>query len=204
MTGIITPNRAEKHVRVRLELDSHERVELFFLDPRRFGRFLVVPARDYRSLPTLRAMGPEPLSEAFTPEGFHAELERSSIPLKTYLLSQKPVSGVGNIYADEALWACGLHPCLPARQVTLAQAAELRQAIRAVLAASIEAQGTTLNDYRTVNGELGAYLSELKAYGHEGEPCPRCSDPIEKIVLGGRGTHYCARCQPPPRQQEKR
>ena len=104
MTGIITPQDPEKHVRVRLELSPGANLALYFQDVRRFGRFLVVPAGDYRTLPTLHAMGPEPLSDDFNAEAFAKALKKSSTPIKTYLLSQKPVAGVGNIYADEALW----------------------------------------------------------------------------------------------------
>lgn len=195
MTGIITPNPPEKHVRVRLELSPGDNPVLYFQDARRFGRFLVVPAGDYSLLPTLRAMGPEPLSEQFTVNSFHQALKRSSSAIKTYLLSQRPVSGVGNIYADEALWRSQVHPLTPAKRLSKAKAKRLREAIQEVLSASIAAQGTTLNDYRTVSGEVGAYAQQLNVYGREGQECSRCGDPIEKMVLGGRGTHFCARCQ---------
>ena len=155
----------------------------------------MVPAGDYRGLPTLAAMGPEPLSAAFTVAGFRRSLGRSGAAVKTYLLSQRPVAGVGNIYADEALWRARVHPETPARRVSAAKAALLHHAIREVLAASLEAQGTTLNDYRTVNGEVGAYLEQLAAYGHAEEPCPRCGAPLRRTVVGQRGTVYCARCQ---------
>jgi formamidopyrimidine-DNA glycosylase len=193
MTGRLTPERPEKHLRVSMDLDDAP--TLYFQDVRRFGRFLAVPAGDYSSLPTLAAMGPEPLSEAFTERDFCAALKASSVAVKTYLLSQRPVSGVGNIYADEALWRSGIHPLTPARELSKRKVPALMRAIREVLEASIAAQGTTLDSYRTVNGEVGAYLSELRAYGHAGEPCPRCGTPIERIVLAGRGTHYCPSCQ---------
>ncbi len=195
MTGVVRPDPPDDHLRVRLELDEGPDRELFFEDTRRFGRFLVVPAGDYGALPTLAAMGPEPLSETFTAEALGAALKRSKTAVKTYLLSQKPVAGVGNIYADEALWRARVHPKTQARRVAKKRVGPLRDAIREVLAASIEAQGTTLNDYRTVNGEVGAYLEELAVYGHAEEPCPRCGAPIRKITLGGRGTHFCASCQ---------
>ena len=204
MTGIITPQDPEKHVRVRLELNPNnqspsDHPALYFQDVRRFGRFLVVPAGDYRTLPTLHAMGPEPLSNDFNAETFSKALQKSSTPIKTYLLSQKPVAGVGNIYADEALWGSKIHPLTPANQVPKRQIPLLVMCIKDVLEASINVQGTTLRDYRTVNGEVGAYLSELEAYGRTNEPCSRCGGPIERTVVGGRGTHYCPTCQKAPR-----
>ena len=199
MTGVVSAELPDRHLRVRLTLDGGDRPTLFFRDARRFGRFLVVPAGDYRSLPTLHAMGPEPLSDDFTEAGFARALKRSSTPVKSFLLSQKPVAGVGNIYADEALWRARIHPLTPARWVSRGKVGPLRGAIREVLAASIAAQGTTLNDYRTVNGEVGAYRDQLHVYGHAEEPCPRCGTSISKIVLGGRGTHFCRRCQRLPK-----
>ncbi|HEX7003781.1 MAG TPA: bifunctional DNA-formamidopyrimidine glycosylase/DNA-(apurinic or apyrimidinic site) lyase [Trueperaceae bacterium] len=195
MTGVISHCPPADHLRVRLELDQGPMPTLYFRDVRRFGRFLVVPAGDYRLLPTLDAMGPEPLSDEFTARGFHQALLRSSVPVKTYLLSQKPVAGVGNIYADEALWLARVHPETPAQLVSRAKAQELHEAIRTVLEASVAAQGTTLNDYRTVNGEVGAFLEQLAVYGHAEEPCRRCGTPISRTVIGGRSTHFCSRCQ---------
>ncbi len=199
MTGVVSAAppaaAAAGHVRVRLALSGPAPATLHFRDPRRFGRFLVVRAGCYAGLPTLAALGPEPLSDAFTVAGFRRSLRGSSQAVKTYLLSQRPVAGVGNIYADEALWRARVHPETPARLVSAARAAALHRAIRDVLAASLEAQGTTLNDYRTVNGEVGAYLEQLAAYGHAEEPCPRCGRPLRRAVVGQRGTVYCARCQ---------
>jgi len=199
MTGVVSAAPPEPrqagHRRVRLRLSGGAPDRLYFRDPRRFGRLLVVPAGDYRGLPTLAAMGPEPFSDAFTVAGFRRALGRSSAAVKTYLLSQRPVAGVGNIYADEALWRARVHPQTPSRRVSAARAAALHAAIREVLAASLEAQGTTLNDYRTVNGEVGAYLEQLAAYGHAEEPCPRCGSLLRRTVVGQRGTVYCAHCQ---------
>lgn len=193
MTGVITQRQPDKHVRVRLELSGAP--DLYFQDVRRFGRFLVVPAKDYATLPTLNTMGPEPLTGAFNERDFAGALGRSTVAIKTYLLSQKPVAGVGNIYADEALWGSKIHPLTPANRVPKRQIPLLVTCIKDVLEASIAAQGTTLNDYRTVNGEVGTYLERLNAYGRSGDPCPRCGTEIERIVIGGRSTHLCPRCQ---------
>lgn len=195
MTGVICTTPPEKHLRVRLSLSPGKDPILYFQDTRRFGRFLLVPAGDYRTLPTLHGMGPEPLEDTFTSAQFYAALQRSKTAIKTYLLSQKPVSGVGNIYADEALWQSRIHPLTPANLVSKGKARTLRDALRHVMAASIEAQGTTLNDYRTVNGEVGAYLKELSAYGHEGDPCRRCGQPLKRLVVAGRSSFFCSSCQ---------
>ena len=195
MTGVVSAEPFEKHVRVKLTLDEGPNPHVYFQDVRRFGRFLVVPSGLYETLPTLHKMGPEPLGPEFTGVGFYRALQASAVPVKPYLLSQRPVSGVGNIYADEALWGAKVHPLTPAKTVSRPKAARLAAAIREVLLASIAAKGTTLQDYRTVNGEVGGYLAHLKVYGHEGEPCPRCGRPISKSVVAGRGTHFCAYCQ---------
>ncbi len=199
MTGVLSPTPPEHHVRLRLDLDGAAPATLYVQDARRFGRVLVVPRGDHRSLPTLAAMGPEPLDDAFTVAGFRAALARSGMAIKTFLLSQRPVAGVGNIYADEALWRVGVHPLRPASRLTRSQAEALHGAIRDVLGAAVAAQGTTLYDYRTVNGEVGAYLERLDAYGHDGDPCPRCGTSIVKLVVGQRGTHVCPNCQRAPR-----
>ncbi len=195
MTGLISPKPFEKHVRAKLTLNKGKNATLYFQDVRRFGRFLVVDAGDYSLLPTLAAIGPEPLGDDFTEQQFAIALKKSSTAIKPYLLSQKPVSGVGNIYADEALWQSEIHPLTPANKIPKKKIPVLMQAIKDILAASIEHQGTTLNDYRTVNGEVGEYITQLKAYGHENEPCERCDTTIERIVIAGRSSHYCPRCQ---------
>lgn len=195
MSGVVRPDPPDAHLRVRVELDPGPNPVLYFQDTRRFGRFLITPADSYEELPTLAAMGPEPLSDAFTEEAFREALQRSRTAVKTYLLSQKPVAGVGNIYADEALWRAKVHPLTPAQRVSKAKSAALRTAIRDVLAAAVEQQGTTWRDYRTVNGNVGTYVEQLDVYGQPEEPCPRCGASIRKIVVGGRGTHFCASCQ---------
>ena len=204
MTGIVSAHRPARHERVRITLDDGPDPVLHFQDVRRFGRFLLLPEGDPTGLPTLAALGPEPLSDAFDPADFHRVLRRSDVAVKTLLLSQRPVAGVGNIYADEALWRTRIHPATPARRLTRRHADALGDAIRDVLRAAIEAQGTTLNDYRTVNGNVGAYRRHLAAYGHEGDPCPRCGAAIERTVVGQRSSFSCPTCQPRPRRSRRR
>ncbi|HSL59226.1 MAG TPA: bifunctional DNA-formamidopyrimidine glycosylase/DNA-(apurinic or apyrimidinic site) lyase [Acidimicrobiales bacterium] len=163
-------------------------------DVRRFGRIAVVPAGEHASLPTLAALGPEPFDDAFTPEALWRDLRATKVRVKTRLLSQRPVAGVGNIYADEALWAAGVHPSR--RGITRRQAAALHGALREVLAAGIEHGGTTLRDYRGVDGRPGEHQLHLRCYGRAGEPCERCGTELRRLVVDARGTTVCPTCQP--------
>jgi formamidopyrimidine-DNA glycosylase len=191
MTGSFRFDLDDPYTRAKLFLDDDR--ALCFRDVRRFGRIAVVDTGDYRNLPTLAALGPEPLSDEFDVDRFTSDLARTKSPVKPYLLSQKPVAGVGNIYADEALWLARIHPA--SRRVGRERAAALHRAIREVLSGAIEREGTTFRDYQMVNGESGRNASFLIAYGQAGRPCPRCTTPLKKVVLGGRGTTYCPSCQ---------
>jgi formamidopyrimidine-DNA glycosylase len=182
--------RPDAYVRATFELDD---AVMDFRDVRRFGRLTVVPAGEYTGIPTLAALGPEPLSAAFDPARFHADLARTRTAVKPALLSQRIVAGVGNIYADEALWRARISPF--ARRLSRPRTDRLRLAIREVLAEAIEREGTTFRDYQMVNGESGRQADFLVAYGQAGRPCPRDGTPLRKVVLGGRGTTYCPRCQ---------
>lgn len=191
MTGSFRFDHPDPYVRAWLALDDGR--TLYFRDVRRFGRMAVVDAGDYSAIPTLRLLGPEPLSDEFDPVRFAVDLKRTTAPIKPYLLSQRPVAGVGNIYADEALWLARIHPA--SRRVSRSRALVLHAALRKVLLDAIEREGTTFRDYVMVNGESGRNASFLIAYGQVGRPCPRCKTPLRKVVLGGRGTTYCPRCQ---------
>ena len=180
----------DAYVRATFELDDGV---LDFRDTRRFGTLAVVAAGDYRNLATLAALGPEPLSDDFDLGVFTRALGRTTMPVKPWLLSQRPVAGVGNIYADEALWRARINP--HSRRVGPQRARALWQAIREVLAEAIEREGTTFRDYQMVNGESGRNAPFLVAYGQAGLPCLRCATPLRKVVLGGRGTTYCPSCQ---------
>src|SRR6266511_4371131 len=182
---------ADAYTRARLTLDDGR--ELVFRDVRRFGGLAVVTAGVYDALPTLARLGPEPLSDEFDPERFARQLAATHAPVKPYLLTQRPVAGVGNIYADEALWLARIHPA--SRRVGRRRALDLHAAIREVLEQAIAREGTTFRDYRMVNGDSGRNASFLIAYGQAGLPCPRCGTPLKKIVLGGRGTTFCPACQ---------
>jgi formamidopyrimidine-DNA glycosylase len=191
-TSAADPDGGLSHVRVRAPLDDGR--TLVFRDPRRFGRASVVPAGDYsRTVPTLATLGPEPLSDAFDAARFAAELRRSAAPVKAKLLDQRAVAGVGNIYADEALWRARIHP--EARHLGPRRARALHAAIREVLTESIEREGTTFRDYQMVNGESGRNADFLDAYGQAGLPCARCGTTLRASVVAGRGTTHCPRCQ---------
>jgi formamidopyrimidine-DNA glycosylase len=191
MTGSFRFDVDDEYARARLWLEDGRR--LVFRDVRRFGRLAVVDAGDYAAIPTLATLGPEPLSDEFTPGRFAADLARTKAPVKPYLLTQRPVAGVGNIYADEALWRARIHPL--SRRVGVRRAAALHAALRDVLTEAISREGTTFRDYVMVNGSEGRNATFLDAYGRAGQACPRCGMPLKRILLGGRGTTYCPRCQ---------
>jgi formamidopyrimidine-DNA glycosylase len=194
MTGVLRVRRHDRedpYLRAAWTLDDGVVVE--FQDVRRFGRIGVVPRDDLRALPTLHALGPEPLSDEFEACAFHEALIASGRAIKTQLLSQRPVAGVGNIYADEALWRARVHPA--ARTISRPKAHALHAAIRAVLSEALERRGTTLRDYRTFDGDYGENQDMLQVYGRAGEPCARCGRPLRSFPLDARTTTYCAVCQ---------
>ena len=195
MTGVISSTPPPDHLRVELSLSGRSKQRLYFRDVRRFGRFLVVPRGDYRSLPTLHHLGPEPMSDAFTAAALARSLAGSKAPIKALIMGQRPVAGVGNIYTDESLWRAGIHPKRAGGSISKRRVAKLRDAIVEVIGAAIVANGTTLSDYRTVAGGTGGYAEQLNAYGHAGRPCPRCGATFKRAVIAQRGTSYCPRCQ---------
>lgn len=165
---------------------------LGYRDVRRFGRIAVV-GDDLRALPTLAALGPEPFDPAFSPDRLVSALRASSAQVKTQLLNQRVVAGVGNIYADEALWRARVRPS--SRTISRPAAKRLHQAIVEVLREGIEHGGTTLRDYRTVDGGTGGYQHRLDCYGRAGEPCVRCGMVLRRTVIDARGTTWCPTCQ---------
>lgn len=205
MTGafLIVPSDQQlelSHIRARWQLDGqhdqhdhHDQLQLAYRDIRRFGRLRVVPAGCYRSAPTLFSQGPDALSDEFTPQHLHQALKRSRRPLKTQLLSQRPVAGLGNIYADEALWESQISPV--ARQLSRPRCERLHEAIADVLGRALEAGGTTLQDYRLPDETTGYFQRELRCYGRAGEPCLRCGDPLRRKVIDARSACWCAGCQ---------
>lgn len=167
---------------------------LVFDDQRRFGTVEILDAaawaeRDAR-------MGPEPLERSYTAERLHRDLGRSRAPIRSWLLDQRRIAGVGNIYAVESLHRAGIHPLRPADRVRPDEAERLHAALRDILRAAIRRGGTTIRDYRNADGAEGAYARRLRVYGREGEPCPSCGASVERVVLSNRSAYYCSRCQP--------
>ncbi|MGO0122356.1 DNA-formamidopyrimidine glycosylase [Desulfothermobacter acidiphilus] len=183
------PLPAHTHLVLRLG-----RGQLRFTDPRRFGR---VELLDKESLQQRleKRLGPEPLSPAFSVDYLTGVLARSRRSLKSLLLDQKIVAGLGNIYADEALFAAGIDPRRQAFTLTPQEIHRLHRAIREVLAEGLAHRGTSFRDYVDAGGVPGAHRLFLRVYGREGQPCPRCGRPINKIKVAGRGTHFCSHCQ---------
>lgn len=167
--------------------------ELRFRDTRKFGRIYLTPT----PADTLGALGPEPLSVAFTPQHLADRLANRRRAIKPTLLDQTIVAGVGNIYADEALFAAGIHPETPASALDAAQVAALHGAIRSVLEQGIAREGASINSYVKPDGEKGSMQDAVNVFRRTGFPCYRCGTPIERIVLAQRSTHFCPRCQAP-------
>ena len=183
------------HERAVLELDDGSRV--VYRDVRRFGTWLVLENAELE--PYLAAKnGPEPLGPRFSARWLATQLARRKAPLKAVLLDQRVVAGLGNIYADEALWRARVNPLRPANGLTDDEVALVTRAIRAALRAGIERHGSTLRDYAAPDGASGAMQEEFRVYGRDGEPCRRCRTLIVKTRVGGRGTWFCPRCQPLP------
>jgi len=185
------PNIENQHLRAWWMLDNETTLE--FIDVRRFGRIRVVPSGDYDSIPTLANAGPEPFDESFDAADFWQNLRRSRRPIKTQLLSQRPIAGVGNIYADEALWLAQINP--KARRLGRQRADRLLTALREVLEGGLANGGTTLRDYRNADGNKGTNQHQLMVYGRSSRACYRCSAILRSEQIDGRTTTWCPDCQ---------
>ena len=180
-----------RHLRAVWTLDDGRC--LYFDDVRRFGRIAVVAAAEHHSLATLAALGPEPFDDSFTPEYLRMQINSSKRCIKTQLLAQRVVAGLGNIYVDEALWRSQVHPS--AKRLTVKQSKKLRDDICDVLNAAIDNGGTTLRNYRDAAGATGSNQRYLDCYGRAGQDCLRCGSTLKRIVIDARATVYCPRCQ---------
>jgi formamidopyrimidine-DNA glycosylase len=195
MTGQLSVEAADQPVvnatYLRLGLDN--RTELRFRDQRKFGKAFVFSAAAVP--PSLGKLGPEPLKPDFTAAVLTRQLAGHKLAIKKALLNQELVAGIGNIYADEALFVAGIHPARSADSLTKAEMERLWSAIRQVLNEGIKYRGTSVRDYLDGEGQPGSYQEHLRVYGRKGLPCPNCAAPIAKMNLGGRGTHFCPLCQ---------
>ena len=193
MTGkmqVTTPDvEIAKHTHAIARLASGREVR--FVDPRRFGRLAVVGAR--MTAATFQAPGEEPLQSRA--ERFIELFKGRKTPIKSALLNQKLLSGVGNIYADEALFRAGIRPRRRAASLTREQLRNLHGAVQEVLREAIALGGSSINDYVNADGEEGFFQLQHRVYGRESEPCLVCGTPIKRVVIAGRSSHYCSHCQ---------
>lgn len=187
MTGnllVVDPGRElKKHTHVIAKLRSGR--ELRFIDPRRFGKLSLHQE--------FQGPGTEPLTIGL--DEFAALFQGRKLAIKAALLNQKLLHGVGNIYADEALFRAGIRPTRKAGSLKREELKKLRTSLIRVLKEAIAAGGTSINDYRDADGAEGLFEIKLRAYGRTGEPCLKCKTPIKRVIVGGRSTHYCPKCQ---------
>ena len=182
-----------------MDLDDGNR--LLFVDVRRFGTGDVLLGSDALAEYFASRLGVEPLSPDFTAEALRALARGRKQPVKAFLLTQERVAGVGNIYADEALFRARIHPLRPVGTLKRPQVEALRDAVVETLEAGIDAKGASIDDYRHVDGAEGSFQDRFLVHTREGEPCPRCGTTIRKLRAAGRGTYVCPRCQPRPRRR---
>ncbi|MGH2956224.1 MAG: bifunctional DNA-formamidopyrimidine glycosylase/DNA-(apurinic or apyrimidinic site) lyase [Solirubrobacterales bacterium] len=191
-----------RHLRARLVLDDGR--ELLFTDVRRFGQAVLLEGEEETDAYLAARLGIEPLSDELTPEALcHLAADRTA-PLKSFLLTQSGIAGIGNIYADEALWRAELHPLSPAGSMKPEHCERLVEGIRDALELALAHRGSSIDDYRDAWGEKGAMQEEFMVHTREGEPCPRCGTEIERIVVAGRSTYYCPGCQVRLRRRPRR
>lgn len=191
----------ERHLRVRFVLDDGS--QLWFTDARRFGHGLLLGAEDLGAYFATR-LGVEPLSDELTPEALLELSANRKAPLKSFLLNQTRVAGIGNIYADEALFRAHLHPLSPAGSIRLEHAEDLVEGIVAALELGLVNGGSSIDDYRDSHGERGSMQDEFLVHVREGEPCIRCAETIRRVVVSGRSTYFCPGCQRRLRPRRRR
>ena len=180
------------HTRAVLELEDGA---LYFHDPRRFGRIWLVERPE--EVPLLARIGPEPTDPAFNADHLYQKAKRSRRPIKAILMDQEVVAGLGNIYADEALFRAGVRPTRPGNRITKKEAGRIVQAVREVLEKALKAGGSTLKDqsYRRPDEKIGYFQLKHAVYGREDKPCPLCGAPVRRTRIQGRSAHYCPNCQ---------
>jgi formamidopyrimidine-DNA glycosylase len=195
MTGAVLaePDPEPVHTRVRLQLG---RSRLVIVDPRRFGTGELLLGSDALEQFFAARLGLEPFDERFTAEHLRGLASGRTAPIKALLLDQRRIAGVGNIYADEALFRAGVHPRRAAGRLTTAQCARLREGVIEALSAGIDARGASIDDFRHVDGVRGSFQDQFLVHRRAGEPCGACGSTIVKMVVAGRGTYVCESCQP--------
>ena len=203
MTGtlLLDPAEPPRHGRVTFGFSGGRR--LVFDDPRRFGTGELALGTPEREAFLAQRLGVEPFSPDFTSAHLYALTRTSRAPIKAFLLDQRKVAGVGNIYADEALFRAGIHPLRPAQRLTRKQVAALRDGVVASLAAGLAAKGASIDDFRHPDGVQGSFQDRFLIHLREGEPCLVCERPVRKLRAAGRGSYVCERCQPRPRRPRR-
>lgn len=191
MTGALLLCEPPAGARLRAVLTFSNGERLAFIDQRRLGRMEYYPSLK----PLLLRLGPEPLDADFTEESLHRALEKHSIPIKAALLDQRIVAGIGNMYADEALFLAGIDPLEPAGALASGEVHALWRAIRDVLTRAIDDRGASVSTYAQPDGQPGAAQFSFNVAHRKGEPCPRCGVPIERVMIRKRGACYCPSCQ---------
>lgn len=186
------PYKPNHHMHIVLYLDDKR---LTYRDPRRFGMIDVAMESELLAHPRLRELGPEPLSELFSVKTMWPNSRGAKTPIKTWLMNPKNVVGVGNIYASEALHLAGIRPTLRTNRLSKPRLSALIGHVKSVISQAIESGGTTLQDYRNAEGEVGQFQLRLKVYGREGQSCEQCGSEIRKVVIAQRSTFYCSVCQ---------
>jgi formamidopyrimidine-DNA glycosylase len=205
MTGTLLwdpPAERPPHARVVFSLSGGGR--LVFCDPRRFGTGELAVGAAQRDAFFAARLGLDPLGDAFTADALRALARERRAPVKAFLLDQTKIAGVGNIYADEALFRARIHPLRPVGRLRRDQLAALRDAVVAALRAGIAAGGATIDDFRHADGVRGSFQDEFLVHRRAGEPCPTCGGEVVKLVAAGRGTYVCETCQPRPRSTARR
>src|SRR5690349_20845802 len=203
MTGtlLLEPPALSPHARVLFSLGDRR---LVYDDPRRFGTGELALGPDALAAFFDARLGVEPLEQAFTAEHLHGLARTSRAPVKAFLLDQKRVAGVGNIYADEALFRARVHPLRPANKLTRPQCQAIRDGVVESLLLGLEHKGATIDDFRDPYGVSGTFQDRFLVHTREHEPCPNCGRAIRKLRVAGRGTYVCEHCQARPRQRRKR
>ena len=203
MTGTLlldAPAPAPKHTRVRFDLGDRD---VLFVDPRRFGTGELALGSEARNAFLAARLGVEPLDPRFTAAHLIALAKACRAPVKAFLLDQRRIAGVGNIYADEALFRAKIHPLRPANTLTRTQLTALHQTVIDALHAGIEAKGATIDDFRDPYGVQGSFQDQFLIHLREGEPCVNCGRAVTKLRAAGRGTYVCRTCQPVPRPRRQ-
>jgi formamidopyrimidine-DNA glycosylase len=202
MSGVVLfePSEEPRHARVRIELaDGRDRRVLVVSDTRRFGTAQLIAGEEALEEFLSARLGVEPFDERFTAAYLCSAARRRKAPIKALLLDQRVIAGVGNIYADEALFRARIHPARPARLLSRGECERLRAGVIDALEAGVDARGASIDAFRDVDGVRGSFQDRFLVHRRAGEPCPRCGTPIVKRVIAGRGTYICERCQPRPR-----